>query len=431
MAIAPLQGKALLTLDHPSRSIEAYEGSVRSGKTITTLVLWIRYILTAPPGDLAMVGRTERTVINNLLRPMQQMIGAKRMRIVRGDGYAMICGRRVNFYGADNEQAVTKIQGATLAGAYVDEASTLPEAFFNMLYSRLSVKGAKLFLTSNPDSPSHWLLERWLSRARLWINGDGHIIHSDDPDALDLHRYTFLLDDNPNLDPEYVERTKRSYSGLFHKRYILAQWVAAEGAVYPQWDPVRHVIPETALPADLAPVAFHMDHGTTNPTRGHLLGIGTHPTGNGKALYVYDEWAPNNTNRDDAWQVQDQIQWRAGRPTRYNIVDPAAKSMRAAMMTAKIPTTPAHNAVVPGIQTVSALLSADRLFVVDKCKTLIREMPGYSWDPAATKRGEDKPLKRDDHSCDSLRYGVHTTRQFWMKQIPMVTPGRGDFEGSA
>src|SRR5699024_222338 len=66
MEANPLTGKALRSLDHTAR-ITAYEGSVRSGKTFTTLIDWVRYCRTGPPGRLLMGGRTERTIINNLI----------------------------------------------------------------------------------------------------------------------------------------------------------------------------------------------------------------------------------------------------------------------------------------------------------------------------------------------------------------------------
>lgn len=142
MDVQPLTGKARLALQHPSPSIEAYEGSVRSSKTITTLIDWLRFIRTGPPGNLAMCGRTERTVINNMVLPLQEMLGTERVRVNYGQGTVNILGRDIMLFGANNEQSRTKIQGLTLAGALVDEASTVPESFFNMLYSRLSVPGA-------------------------------------------------------------------------------------------------------------------------------------------------------------------------------------------------------------------------------------------------------------------------------------------------
>ena len=121
MDIQPLGPKARLVLAHPSPSIEAYEGAVRSSKTITSLLDWVRFVRTGPAGALAMCGKTERTVINNLILPLQEMLGPSRVRINYGTGVVTICGREVHVYGANNEQARTKIQGATLAGAYADE----------------------------------------------------------------------------------------------------------------------------------------------------------------------------------------------------------------------------------------------------------------------------------------------------------------------
>src|SRR5690606_41410178 len=60
---------------------------------------------------------------------------------------------------------------------------------------------------------------------------------------LDLKSWHFSLEDNPNLDPKYVEALKREYTGLWYKRYILGQWVLAEGIVYDMFDPQKHVVP--------------------------------------------------------------------------------------------------------------------------------------------------------------------------------------------
>lgn len=69
----------------------------------------------------------------------------------------------------------------------------------------------------------------------------------------------------------------------------------------------------------------------------------------------------------------------------------------------------ADNAVVDGIRTVAAFLSQKRLFVYrKKCPNLLREFTTYVWDAQAQKRGEDRPLKQNDHALDALRYVVHT-----------------------
>ena len=418
----PLEGKARMVLDHPSPSIEAYEGAVRSSKTITALFDWLRFIRNGPAGNLAMVGRTERTVVNNMILPLQEMLGRERVQIKYGSGTVVILGREVHLFGANNEQARTKIQGITLAGALVDEAGTIPESAFAMLYSRLSVPGAKLWLTANPEGPAHWLKVDWLDKARLWIDGAGRMIHNDDPDALDLHRYTFLLDDNPSLTPEYVERTKRSYSGLFRRRYVNAEWVAADGAIFDGWSPDEHVVTYDDLPTIVRYLCVGADYGTRNASAATLLGIGD----DGK-LYAVDEFRYDSkaaervlteqeiAQRFNAWVIEHE---KAGRRPEWVAIDPAALSFRVELGNlGRTNTMPANNDVLYGIRVMASLLATGNLKVSDRCSALIKEMPGYAWDSKESEKGIDKPIKVADHSIDSFRYALISTETLWRPYV--------------
>lgn len=423
----PLTGKALQCVKLNSPSIEAYEGSVRSAKTFTSLLEWVQFTRTGPAGNLLMTGKTERTIINNLLLPLQELLGANRVRINSGEGYVELLGRRILLIGANNEAARTKIQGLTLAGAYVDEASTLPESFFNMLYSRLSIAGAKLWLTANPEGPTHWLLVNWLSKASLWVDKYGTVHLNDDPDALDLYRYTFILEDNPSLPAEYVERTKKSYSGLFYRRYILAEWVAAEGAIFDSWDKDTHVVPWTELPLMQRLLALGVDYGTTNATSAILLGLGVD-----NRLYAVDEWRYDSRATQRAltdsdlskqirdWLAQPHLPEQTMKPE-WVCVDPAAASFKVQLRQDGVRNViNGENDVLYGIRTMSSLLATGNLLVADRCKGLIGEFPGYSWDPKATAKGEDKPLKVADHSLDSLRYAIATTETKWRRSVQIA-----------
>lgn len=419
----PLEGKSLLALANPSTSIQAYEGSVRSGKTITSLLDWTRFIRKGPDGPLAMCGRTERTVINNLILPLQQMLGKDRVKVNYGSGVAIICGREVNIYGANNAQAQTKIQGATLVGAYADEAATLPESFFSMLYSRLSVEGAKMWLTSNPAGPAHWLKTDWLDHAELWIDGQGRFHRRTGEGTKELHRYTFILDDNKSLPPAYVERTKKSYSGLFYRRYVNAEWVAADGAVFDSWDPDKHVV--DTLPAMRATLGVGVDYGTTNATSAVLLGLGVDGI-----LYALDEWRYDSraatvrlTDGQLSAALKDWMGQQAGKGYKpeWVIVDPAAASFKVQLDQDRVQNViNGENDVLYGIRTLSSLLNAGKLRISENCTGLISEMPGYSWDTKATEKGEDKPLKVADHSIDAFRYVVATTETNWRPYVDLA-----------
>lgn len=48
------------------------------------------------------------------------------------------------------------------------------------------------------------------------------------------------------------------------------------------------------------------------------------------------------------------------------------------------------------------------LKILSSCKRLIGEIQGYCWDPKASEKGYDTPIKRADHLLDSVRYAIYS-----------------------
>lgn len=213
---SPRQQQALsLVKSGGLRRINILEGSVRSGKTWISAVMWGFWVAASPrDGAYLMAGKTLTTLRRNVLEPMCGLFG-KCFTYSLSKKEARLFGRRVYLEGAANAQAESKIRGMTLNGAYCDELSLFPEEFFAMLLSRLSVSGAKLLATTNPDNPGHWLKRNYL-----------------DNSSIDLLDIKFTLEDNPYLPPEYVRALKTEYTGVYYDRFILGNWVAAEGRIY-------------------------------------------------------------------------------------------------------------------------------------------------------------------------------------------------------
>ena len=133
----------------------------------------------------------------------------------------------------------------------------------------------------------------------------------------------------------------------------------------------------------------------------------------------------------DAELARDLVAWLADRhlpPStstllrpRFTIVDPSAASFRVELTkTHGISTTEADNDVLYGIRTVASLFASDKLLVSDRCQGFITEAPGYAWDPKATLKGEDKPLKVADHSLDAGRYAITTTENIWRQHVKLA-----------
>jgi len=406
--LKPFVGVAAKAIAEPLGRLNIYDGSVRSGKTTVSIVKFIHFVRHAPPGLLGLFGKTERTAKQNVIDPLISFVGSRNARYTAGNGILHLLGRKVLVVGANDEKAEGKIRGVTLAGAYGDEMTLWPETFFTMLLSRLSVTGAAFIGTTNPDTPAHWLNKRYFRRAA----------------ELGLKRFVFGLDDNPYLDRAYVEAIKKEYVGLWYRRFILGEWCVAEGSIYSMLDPSRHLIAD--LPDDLEakPTLFESwaggDYGTTNPTT-FLLGT----LYQGRIIvhheYRHDSGLTGHQKTDKEYS-DDYFAWKAGHgyPLTRSFIDPAAASFILQLWRdgEKGIVANGDNAVSDGLREVATLLGEDLLvFHEPTTEALFEELVGYAWDPVASERGEDRPLKINDHGPDALRYLVRGTRQIWRKYL--------------
>jgi len=83
MIAKPTGKQARSILDSTAR-INVWEGSVRSGKTVASLIRWLDYVMTGPPGELLMVGKTERTLKRNILDVIEGLLNEGDYRYNRG-----------------------------------------------------------------------------------------------------------------------------------------------------------------------------------------------------------------------------------------------------------------------------------------------------------------------------------------------------------
>ncbi|MFE1412448.1 terminase large subunit domain-containing protein [Streptomyces sp. NPDC085524] len=159
MATGPgLSAKQIDSIVEASAFLNIWEGSVRSGKTIASLLRWLGYVADPPSGgELVMVGRTRDSLARNVFGPLMNpdVFGgiAQDVHYTSGAPTATVLGRTVHALGANDAQAEPKVRGLTCAGAYVDEATTLPKSFFDQLTARCSVPGSKIFGTTLPPCP--------------------------------------------------------------------------------------------------------------------------------------------------------------------------------------------------------------------------------------------------------------------------------------
>lgn len=88
------------------------------------------------------------------------------------------------------------------------------------------------------------------------------------------------------------------------------------------------------------------------------------------------------------------------------MIDPAASSFKLQLRRFHMKAKNANNEVLDGIRTVATYLGKGELKISTECTHLIQEIHTYMWDEKAQLRGQDIPVKVNDHCCDSLRYSV-------------------------
>ena len=362
-------------------------GAVRSAKTVGANVRWLRTVLEAPSGaNLLMVGRTLGALERNVLQPISRLVGPANYVYKRSLKVATIYGRPILCEGANDEAAYAKIAGLTLHSAYVDEGSLCPESFYSMLISRLSDPGAQLFLTTNPGNPGQYLKKKWLDRE----------------DELDLKSWHFGLEDNPWLDPAYVSELKRQFgppSSLFYQRYILGLWVMAEGAVFPHFNRDLHVV-RSPPAGPMKALIVGVDYGQTHPTA--FLKIGKW----GEIWFVFGEY--RESDRTNAKLSKDLQGFVGGKFPSAILCDPSARGFVNQLRADGVQRVRgADNSVLDSIGRISSALATGTLKICASCPRLIEEMEGYRWDPKATERGDDKPIKESDDLIDALRYSAN------------------------
>ena len=367
------------------------EGSVSSGKTWISLVLWALWVQTMPddPNCLyLMSARSLTTLKRNCLLLLQSLVGEGNFTFSISAKEGQLFGRRIILEGANDAQAEAKIRGLTLQGAYCDELTKMQEDFFSMLLSRLRLPGAKLIATTNPDAPGHWLKENYINRK----------------DQLDFLDVKFLIDDNTTLPEEYVSNIKMEYTGVFYQRYILGEWTLAEGLIYPNYAEAIEQPPE----GEPSRYVLSIDYGTMNAFAAGLWGL------YGDVWYMVDEYY--YSGRDEGIQKTDEEYavdldaFTEGIGTAAEklrtIIDPSAASFIALLRKrGKYRVIPADNAVLDGVRETATAMKLGKIKISPLCENWKKEAQGYVWDDC---EGEDRPVKVGDHHMDQMRYLVKT-----------------------
>ena len=376
------------TSPYCSKEAIVCDGSVRSGKTLAMgLGFFLWAMASFDRQRFGICGKTiaslRRNVLGEILPKLEGLGAMFKEKRTENLLTVTLFGHENSFYifGGRDESSASLIQGITFAGVLLDEVALMPQSFVEQACARCSVTGSRLWFNCNPEGPNHWFYKSW-------------VLGAAERNCLRLH---FTMEDNPSLSPQIRKRYETLYTGVFYRRFILGQWVQAEGRVY---DFFTQEMVGTA-PEICEKWYISCDYGTVNPTSMGLWGLKNGVWYRVKEFY-FDSRRQMRQMTDS--EYADALADLAGeRALSAVIVDPSAASFIEVLRRRGYRVQKAKNDVLSGIRLTAECLKNGSIVICWGCDDLLREMDCYAWDGS-----RDKVKKEHDHAMDDMRYFVST-----------------------
>lgn len=332
------------------------------------------------------VRKTGKSIRNSVFRLLSEMIRDYELTSyfnINKTDMAITCvtGSSLITSGLDDVEKLKSV--ANINRIWVEEASEITEKDFNQLDLRLrgqSKVGYQLTLTFNPISELHWLKKSFFDVGR---NG-----------AFVL-KTTFK--DNNFLDARYIQTLNdlKEQDYQYYRIYALGEWGSLGNVIYSNWEK-----------QDLSAVKDTFD----NHYNGIDWGFGDDPTAfvrvhydkTRKIIYILDEFTKRGQFIDDIAATlhkrigNELVTCDSSEPR--SVADLRRNGIKA--LAAK----KGAGSIEHGIKW----LQGHKIIVDVKCTEMIKELSTYKWKEDKDGNVIPKPVDKDNHLLDSLRYALES-----------------------
>lgn len=387
------QLEVLRCIKNENPKILICSGAKRAGKTFVLTFAFMAHVAKYENKGLSFIlgGATQASIRRNILDDMEGVLG-KEIKLNKSNAFDLF-GNKVYCFDGANSDSYKKARGFTAAGAFLNEATTLHDTFVKEVISRCSYTGARIYMDTNPENPTH-------SVKTDYIDKDGQRLKNG---QLNIKAFNFTLYDNSFLDNEYVQSIEASTpSGMFFDRDILGIWVASEGVVYQDFDKNKNYINSDELDnINFVKYFAGTDWGWEH--YGSIVLIGVDDRNN---YYLIKEIAKKHKHIeywiDEAKKIIDKY----GDIPFY--CDTARPDYIKKFREARIKAIDGRKDVIAGISEVASMFKTRKLKVVEDNVDIFKvEIYNYVW-----KDGKDEPVKQYDDVLDSLRYAIYSDLKY-------------------
>ena len=229
----------------------------------------------------------------------------------------------------------------------------------------------------------------------------------DRADEIKMRQYLLLMSDNPGLSERFIESTKLTSQGGFYQRRVLGEWANLEGNVYTDFREPAHA------PDHREASEWYLAVDPAEASVAHAILVGLFDG----TYWIHSEWRWHHGRQGQLSHVEMAAaigQWLEEKDisVRAAVCDSAAAAfIRQLRSRLRIPVEGVKKGqfeLNEGIRLTQAWLAAGRLRLSLDVPETFAEMMSYAWDEKASERGEDRPVKGNDHAMDAMRYFVMT-----------------------
>ena len=303
----------------------------------------------------------------------------------------------VLFVGGSKADSFKKIRGNSYGMWIATEINLHHESMIQEAFNRqLASKTRRVFWDLNPSSPANFIYKDYIDKFEETYGERYNYEH-------------FTIRDNATITEERIHDIESQYdkNSVWYRRDILGERCNAEGLVYPMFNKDIHVVRKGDVQTE-GDYYVSSDYGIQNAT---VFLLWQKEVGSKRWICLneyYYSGRDNHYQKTVSEHVKGLIQMLNGIEPRAIIVDPSASALITEIRRKGYHVRRADNDVKEGIDDVSTMLANQLLAFCDCCVNTIGEFGIYSWDEKASERGEDAPLKENDHAMDAIRYFVRT-----------------------
>lgn len=303
--------------------------------------------------------------------------------------------RQILFGGLDDPEklkSITPIDGV-ITDIWIEEATETAREAYKQLTKRLRGAtpdgiGKRVIFSFNPILQAHWIYQEF-----FWNWDDSKNLYKSD----DLLILKTTYKDNKFLTDEDIYALEHETDPYFYNVYTLGNWGVLGKVIFKNWrtEDLSDVIPS------FDNIYNGIDFGVTDPN----AFIRVHVNEGQKQIFVFNEYKKSNTLIDE---LAEELNNRISKDE-FIVGDPQGAQAILELNNRGITVIPAKkgpNSINDGI----SWLKEYEIIIDIHCQEFKNEIQSYHWQEDKLGNALPKPVDKDNHLIDALRYATELCR---------------------